>query len=800
MTPTPSGMTSRRLLFGSFGVLLAALVVLIALGLGRIESFNRKINALTQAQSTKIGTVSELFLSNGQRAALIDKLFAADTPAARQAVLERYQQAIAAYDGAVKKLASLGVTAAEREARDAAIAAAAAAQAIGDKTAALLMQGAIAPASELNLTQAVLTDSRLQETLYLLLEANHAQTAKSIAAANEGMRHGFWLIGAGGVLALLAGLLIALAVIRIVARTERRLEREKELAEVTLHSIVDGVITTDAEGRIDYLNPVAEHYLGWTSAEATGRRLPEVYRVVDERTGKAIEPLPLTEAQRQEEDGGDAVAVRLVDRNGRECPVRYSHAPIRGRDGAVLGMVVVFHDVSQIRAMAQQLIWQASHDALTGLVNRREFERRLADLISTARSQGREHALMFMDLDNFKAVNDTCGHSAGDELLRQLTTIMLARMRGSDTLARLGGDEFGALLEACPLDQALRIANAMRETVREFRFVWEGKTFSVGVSIGLVPIDAASNDVNQVLAAADACCYDAKNRGRDRVQVHRPDDPDYGARHEELQLVSQINRAFELGHFRLYRQLIAPLDGNPAHAPHYEVLIRMLDRAGNPVPATGFMPAAERYNLLTSIERWVVSSLVEFLSAQWTAGKIPHDPPGRGERGFYSVNLSGASINDKSFPDFVRNLLTRYQLPSGLLCFEITETTAISNLSKAAELMHELKGMGCRFALDDFGTGMSSFAYLKYLPVDFLKIAGVFIKDMATDPMDHAIVDSINRISHILGMRTVGESVEDAETLERITNLGLDYAQGYFVGEPEALEEEPAQQQTALFA
>ena len=264
--------------------------------------------------------------------------------------------------------------------------------------------------------------------------------------------------------------------------------------------------------------------------------------------------------------------------------------------------------------------------------------------------------------------------------------------------------------------------------------------------------------------------------------------------------MSQINRAFELGQFRLYRQRIDRLDAKPRRELNYEILVRMVDRAGNLVPATGFMPAAERYNLLTSIERWVVSSLVEFLNRQWTAGAIPHDVQVSGERGFYSVNISGASINDKSFPDFLRNLLTRYQLPAGLLCFEITETTAISNLSKAAELMHELKGMGCRFALDDFGTGMSSFAYLKYLPVDFLKIAGVFIKDMVTDPMDYAIVDSVNRIGHILGMRTVAESVEDAATLSCITELGLDYAQGYFVAEPEALGEEPAEQQKALFA
>jgi diguanylate cyclase (GGDEF)-like protein/PAS domain S-box-containing protein len=789
---------SKTLLFVSFGLLLTVLTALIVLGIMRIESFNRQVTELTEAQGRKIGVVSELFLSNGQRSTLIDKLFVVDTTQTRQAVLTKYQAAIAAYGNAVKKISGLTVAGPERGVRDEVIAAAAAAQGVGDKIVALMMQGQTAPASELNLTQAVQVDSRLQETLYLLLEANHAQTAQAIAAANQGMRHGFLLIGAGGILALLAGMAIAVMVIRIVTRTETRLEREKELAEVTLHSIVDGVITTDAAGHIEYLNPVAEHYLGWTNAQADGKRLAEVYRVVDERTGKPIETLPLTDMQGT--GAGEPTAVRLVDRNGRECPVRYSHAPIRGHDGKVHGMIVVFHDVSQIRAMAQQLIWQASHDSLTGLVNRREFERRLADLIETAKTQRRDHALLFLDLDNFKAVNDTCGHSAGDELLRQLTAVMLTRMRGSDTLARLGGDEFGALLESCPLEQAVRIANATRETVREFRFVWEGKTFNVGVSIGLVPINAESGDINQVLADADACCYEAKKGGRDRVQVYRPEEPGYGKRHEELQLVSDINRAFELGQFRLYRQRIAPLGHGPRREPHYEVLIRMLDRAGNPLPATGFMPAAERYNLLTSIERWVVSSLVEFLHRQWVGGKIPREVHDSGERGFYSVNISGASINDKSFPDFLRNLLTRYQLPTGLLCFEITETTAISNLSKAAELMHELKGLGCRFALDDFGTGMSSFAYLKYLPVDFLKIAGVFIKDIVADPMDNAIVDSINRISHILGMRTIAESVEDAAILARITELGIDYAQGYFVAEPEELGDEPAQRQTALFA
>ena len=599
-----------------------------------------------------------------------------------------------------------------------------------------------------------------------------------------------------GTLGLVVGGTIAVMVTRQVMRTETALQVEKELAQVTLDSIGDGVITTNAAGQVEYLNPVAEQYTGWRTEEARGRPLAEIYRIVDERSGKPVDPVLHASAGGGTADESSANSVRLIDRSGRECPVRFSQAPIRDRDGGLLGTIVVFHDVSQIQAMAQQLLWQASHDALTGLVNRREFERRLTELIETAKSKGREHAMLFMDLDGFKAVNDTCGHGAGDELLRQLTTVMLSGMRGSDTLARLGGDEFGVLLESCPVEQAVRIANAMRETVREFRFVWEDKTFSVGMSIGLVPVNAESGDMNRVLTTADACCYEAKNKGRDRVQVYRSGERELSGKHSELQVVSQINRAFEQGQFRLYRQRIAGLDAAAGSAPHYEVLVRMIDAGGNLVPATGFMPAAERYNLLTSIERWVVSSLVEFLHQQWSVGAIPRDRHGA-DRGFYSVNISGASLNDKSFPDFLRNLLTRYQLPHGLLCIEITETTAISNLTKAAELIHELKGMGCRFALDDFGTGMSSFVYLKYLPVDYLKIAGVFIKDMMTDPMDYAIVDSINRISHILGMQTVAESVEDADTLARLTALKVDYAQGYFIGEPEALTAEVAPLESA---
>ncbi len=604
------------------------------------------------------------------------------------------------------------------------------------------------------------------------------------------------VIAAAGLLAILIGGVAAQIVYSHVARGEDALRTAKELAEVTLRSIGDGVITVRADGCIDVMNPVAELYTGWSSAEAHGQPLDVVYRVVDDKTGQ---PLPHPGGDETGARGGSGIAARLQRRDGTACAIRDSSAAIHNGEGNLVGWVVVFHDVSQIEQMAQQLSWQASHDSLTGLINRREFERRLADLVTTARVDNRAHALLYLDLDNFKTVNDTCGHAAGDELLRQLTTVMQARMRGSDTLARLGGDEFGVLLESCPLDQAVRIANGMREAVREFRFIWTDKTFGVGVSAGLVGIDG-SESTDRVLAAADSTCYEAKSKGRDRVQVYHAQRDKPGAQGADLNMVSQINHAFELGNFRLYRQKIVALAAGDGHAPHYEVLVRMLDRSGHPVPPSGFMATAERYNLLSSIERWVISSLVEYLHAQCESGAISRDlGVGTAQTSaFYAVNLSGASINDASFTDFMRKLLVRFNLPRGLLCFEVTETTAIANLSKAAALMHELKTLGCRFALDDFGIGMSSFAYLKYLPVDYIKIDGVFVRGMATDPMDQAIVEAVNRIGHILGLKTVAEYVEDEESLERLRAIGVDYAQGYFIAKPSALLEAPVSEPSVL--
>ena len=775
---------SRRALTAGFGALLGLIVAITLLGIWRIYAINQHVDALGRQQQEQSAMLSTLFTASRQVHQSMHRLFNARDDAERNVAHQQYQALVGPVFSALDSLEAADMTPAERaavrKARDAAMRA----REVRNRIAGLLMQQDTAGATDALTREGFAAHDEFQSSLDQVIEAKRAAALDAVAQASMSMRDAFFVVAIVGFLLLMVGTWIAWLVTRRIGAFENAVHREKELAEITLDSIGGGIITVDGEGLVDYMSPVAERYTGWPSAEAKGKPLDVVFQVVDEQTGKPI-PHP----------GGHEVAardphnmtVRLLGRGGNSCAIRDSSAPIHDGEGNCVGWVVVFHDASQIQAMAQQLTWQASHDALTGLVNRREFERRLGGLIDAVRGDHKEHALMYMDLDNFKAVNDSCGHAAGDELLRQLTTVMQARMRGSDTLARIGGDEFGVLLESCPLDQAVRIANGLREAVRDFRFVWQDKTFGIGASAGLVAIDG-EDGVNSVLANGDSSCYEAKNKGRDRVQVFHPEHGNSRPPNADLQMVSQINHAFELGSFRLYRQKIIALGGGDGDAPHYEVLVRMVDRAGNLIPPSGFMAAAERFNLLCSIERWVISTLIEFLHHECEIGALPCDDLEL-TGAFYAVNLSGASINDASFTDFLRQLLARFSLPRGLLCFEVTETTAIANLTKAAELMHELKGMGCRFALDDFGIGMSSFAYLKYLPVDYIKIDGVFVRDMADDPMDQAIVEAINRIAHVLGLKTVAEFVEDESILERLRAIGVDYAQGYFIAKPEALIE-----------
>jgi diguanylate cyclase (GGDEF)-like protein/PAS domain S-box-containing protein len=577
----------------------------------------------------------------------------------------------------------------------------------------------------------------------------------------------------------LAGLLGTIIDITERKQAEAALFAEKERAQVTLASIGDGVITTDAQGRIDYVNPVAENITGWTESQARDQHVESVFQLHD---GHASRPLsnPVVNCLRGQNAPLHTDSTALMNRQGQCVDVEVSASPIRDRDGAISGAVVVFRDVTQSRALTKQISWQANHDSLTGLTNRRTFEEHLTRAIASAREHDQHHCLLYLDLDQFKVVNDTCGHNAGDELLKQLGPLLQQHIRGTDTLARLGGDEFGVLLERCPMQKAMQIAQGLLDAIKAFRFAWENKFFVIGVSIGVVGIHRASDRLTDVLSKADIACYAAKEAGRNRLHVYQEDDADLAQRHTEMQWVSRINQALEHDRLVLYYQPIVPMAGDTGEGLHFEILVRMREEDGRVIPPGQFMPAAERYNLMPDIDRRVLVQTFEWLKSAPGYLQALHT---------CSINLSGHSLSDPSFADHVAALVGHSGVPAEKICFEVTETAAISNLARTRELIARLKSIGCRFSLDDFGSGFSSFAYLKTLPVDYLKIDGSFVRHLSDDPIDAAMVQAINQIGHVLGIKTIAEFVENEATRKRLLTIGVDYAQGYGIAAPRPIDD-----------
>jgi diguanylate cyclase (GGDEF)-like protein/PAS domain S-box-containing protein len=563
-----------------------------------------------------------------------------------------------------------------------------------------------------------------------------------------------------------------------VRASETALASEKDRALVTLHSIGDGVVTTDAEGRIEHLNAVAERLTGHEARDARGRLIREVVRLLDERERVCITD-PVAVCLR------DGVAVDRIEHliltrcDGAELDVSVCVTPIRDRGGVLQGSVMVFNDVSQSRSLTRQLSYQAAHDLLTGLPNRREFERQMQRMLDEDCGDGRRHVLCYIDLDQFKVVNDTSGHSAGDELLRQVAALLQAQVRESDVLARLGGDEFGIIFRSCTLERAMCIAEELLTRVRDYRFLWEGYRFEIGASIGIVAISAQNRNMADVLSAADIACYAAKEAGRNRLHVYEPDDSELKRRHGELHWVSRLRRAMDEDRLVLYGQRIVATRPDAPPLLHFEILVRLLDEEGRIAPPMAFIPAAERYQLMPALDRWVLRAAMKALAPLATSGI----------EWMCALNLSGQSLGDDRFLAVVNELLDGAGIPGERLCFEITETAAIANLRSAVRFLNQIKARGCRFALDDFGSGLSSFAYLKNLPVDYLKIDGSFVKDLASDPIDRAMVAAIHQIGKVMGIQTIGECVEDDEILGILGGIGVDYAQGYGIERPRPLAE-----------
>jgi diguanylate cyclase (GGDEF)-like protein/PAS domain S-box-containing protein len=556
---------------------------------------------------------------------------------------------------------------------------------------------------------------------------------------------------------------------------------EKERADVTLHSLADAVITTNQQAVVEYMNPVAERLTGWKIDEAKGRGVEDIFRLIDEADETSL-PCPVHECIRRGVMKQSDEDISLVHHNGEYLSIGYSIAPMYGQKNRVLGAVLVFQDVGSSRMLSKLLSYQAAHDDLTGLYNRREFERRLSRSIERVFRYNEHYILFYMDLDQFKVVNDTCGHMGGDLVLRQIAELVSSFIRERETFARLGGDEFGILLEGYTLDEAMVVAKEILEAIRKYRFHWSGKIFEIGVSIGIVDIDSGMQSISNIMGYADAACYMAKELSGNNIQVYQIDDADYKQRKDQMKWVQRITQAFADSRFILYAQKIVSLHGDSTE--HYEILMRMLDDNGEIIIPQEYIIAAERYGSMQDIDRWVIRNAFILINNYVSAMQYDNSLPARN----FAINLSGQSLSSMSALEYVKQQLQDYPDIVSHIVFEITETAAISNLVSAQRFIAEFTGMGVKFSLDDFGTGVSSFNYLKNLNVEYLKIDGGFVREMMVDPVDYAMVKSIAHIGHVMGVKTIAEHTETMEICENLREMGVDYAQGFCLHEPERLD------------
>ena len=560
---------------------------------------------------------------------------------------------------------------------------------------------------------------------------------------------------------------------------EASLGRGKLQARITLESIGEGVITTDTTGIIDYMNEAAEQLSGSSRSLGIGKRLTDLIALVDESDRESLgDPVQTCLNERKRISLGRR-ALLLSKQGGRECSVELTASPIRGAEGTVAGCVIIFHDVTEIRGLTRQMSYQASHDALTGLVNRADFERQLEAALKSARSADVGHVVCYLDLDRFKAVNDTSGHLAGDNLLREIASLLKEKVRDSDTVARLGGDEFALLLVGCPLDKGQQIADDVCRAVGDYRFVWHDQIFDIGVSIGLVEIGHESGSAENVLGAADSACYVAKQQGRGRVRVYSARDEIVARQRGEIHWLQRLQQALKENQFELFVQPIISVAGRVKEGPALEVLLRLRDESGELILPGQFLDSATRYQLMPHIDRWVVQATVTAMASG--ALRLPDERS-------CAINLSGQTLGDEDFLEFVVEALDHTGVSPSQLCFEVAESAIVTSLDHAHRFVNVLHGIGCRFALDNFGSGIGSFSNLRHLSIDYLKIDGAFIRDLETDTVNRAMVTAMIKLARTLDFQIIAEQVEDQASFETVRRMGVDFVQGYVVERPRALQ------------
>jgi diguanylate cyclase (GGDEF)-like protein/PAS domain S-box-containing protein len=560
------------------------------------------------------------------------------------------------------------------------------------------------------------------------------------------------------------------------SRVDQELLRQEQLFSAILKSVGDGIIAVDENNIVQFMNPVAETLTGWKEEQSRDRNINDVFSLVD---GASRADVPLPNSSEEQQHFAPLILENLLLKNkqGAFVPIEGSIADIHTNGNGTHGQVIAFRDITDIKKLSDTITYQASHDSLTGLLNRTEFSAKLEAAVEEAQTEEAVHSFVYIDLDQFKIVNDVCGHIAGDELLRQVTATLKDSIERRAVFSRLGGDEFGLLLLSTSMDEAIRISNDLMKSLT-MKFIWQKNAFNISASMGIVPVSGVISDVYTLLAAADDACYLAKEEGGGKIKVYETADYKFLKRRGEMQWISRLTRALEEDRFCLYCQPIVSL--KDPNERKIEILLRLREEDGNLVGPFDFIPAAERYNLMPAIDRWVIRETMESCRKLYEEQK---------RKEVFCINISGASLADDNLFDYITARIGEYGVAPGDFCFEITETTAISNLSRAMNFIKKLKNIGCTFALDDFGNGFSSFAYLKNLPFDYLKLDGSFVKGIDKDEIDLAMVEAVNKIGHILGMQTIAEFVKDSAIMERLKTIGVDYGQGYEIARPSPLND-----------
>ena len=764
-------INTKSLLVAAFSFLLIIMLLLIIISIYGMQSTNIHLDKIAQQSLRKVQLTSEMLHAARERSILLHRMVMMDDPFERDELSQIVDKNGALFAESRIKLLELDLDDNEKLILSNQGKLTGNAIPLQKKVIDQLLIDDLQAARQTLMEKAMPAQDEVLNELRNLIGLQNDYAKKAVEIADKTYKNSISLMTALGGLAIIIGFIISRTFIKKVTLAENNLREEKEKAQITFKSIGDAVLTTNSTGKLEYLNDKAESLLGMTSKQVINKHVSEVFIAHDIENDRKISDL-IIEYLNGNFESQISNNIDLTPQNKTNIKINLSLSPILNENNIVQGLVITFYDVTKSFELLRKIEYQATRDALTGLLNRREFEHKVKQTLSLYESDT-SHAFMIIDLDRFKIVNDSCGHQAGDELLKQLALRLKSLIRKSDMIARLGGDEFAIFLPNIDKAHALNQSEEILKSVSSYRFLWQDKTFTLGASIGLVIALPESSSYDYLYHSADTACYIAKNEGRNRIHLLSSDDAGIQKQTADKNWVARLNKAIEDDDFYLYGQSIIPISPRAEGKKHVEILIRMVDDDRNIISPMAFIPTAERYGFMHRIDKLVLTKVCNY---------IKQTPL---ESTLYAVNLSGQTLSTKTAMDELVAIVKKSNILDGRLCLEITETAAIANLEFARDFMISMQELGCYIALDDFGSGLSSFSYLKNLPLDYIKIDGVFVREMLEDKSSLIMVDAIHSVGKKLGLMTVAEFVENTETIKLLKEIGVDLAQGYFYNEPE---------------